>query len=238
MQLLAAVLAWVFVAPALHPWLWALLQGALAMMTSLMLRQGRWVSISHAMVAPLVVGLIAAHLPSWLYLLAFALTASLSRNVLTERVPFYRSGREAADVLAREIADGKRVLDAGSGDGRLALRLALSRPDLDVTAMENAWGSHCLAWLRWLLAGKPGNFHPRCRNFWQDDWGAYDVLYVFLSPAPMAKVWEKFQQQGKSGGVLISNTFEIPGVVPLRSLPLSGPLQRVLLFWCRHHGTE
>jgi hypothetical protein len=238
MQLLAALLAWVFIAPATHLLAWALLQGVLAAGFALLNGAGRLSVMIHAALVPLLCALSLLGLPPWLYLLAFILTFSLSRNTLLERVPLYRSSREVTACLAQELAPNAHVLDAGSGDGRLALTLALERSDLEVTAMENAWGSHALAWLRWQLNGRPENFHPRCRSFWCEDWGGYDVVYVFLSPAPMHKVWGKFQQQGKAGGLLISNTFDIPGVQPERTLPLTGHLQQALLFWCRHHGTQ
>lgn len=225
-------------APTPHWFYWAGLQGILACGLALGLRAGLGAACVHLLFLPLVVTLAHSGLPSWVYLLAFVLTWLLSRNTLLERVPFYRSSKEVAEILAKQLASDAQVLDAGSGDGRLALYLAQSRPDLTVTAMENAWGSHWLACGRWLLAGRPDNFIPICRSFWCENWQQYDVVYVFLSPAPMQKVWEKFQQQGKAGGLLISNTFEIPGVEPEQRLPLTGRLQQALLFWCRHYGTE
>lgn len=237
-QLLAALLAWLFFAPATHWVYWVGLQAVLAVSISALWHSPWWGICLHGLFLPLVLALSFAKLPAWVYLLAFVLTALLSRNTLLERVPLYRSSRETSVLLAQQIKAGARVLDAGSGDGRLALWLAQARPDIQVTAMENAWGSHWLAWLRWLRAGRPHNFQPCCKSFWREDWGNYDVVYVFLSPAPMPKVWQKFQQQGKAGGLLISNTFEIPGVEPARCLPLSGHLQQALLFWCKDHGTE
>jgi hypothetical protein len=237
-QAVAALLAWMLIAPAIHPWNWALLQGACAAILSLLLRRGAWGIAGNFVFMPLAIFVLRADIPAWVFFLAFVLTFSLSRNALLERVPLYRSSRQATKLLASEIGQGSHVLDAGAGDGRLALQLALARPDLHIIAMENAWGSWLLAQCRWMFAGRPGNLKFECRNFWRDDWGRYDVVYVFLSPAPMKKVWEKYQQQGKAGGVLISNTFEVPGIDPDRRVPLGGPLQHDLLFWCAAHGTE
>jgi hypothetical protein len=232
------MIAWLFIAPGLHGFFWALLQGGIAAGLALLCRQPWSGILKHFLLMPLLLGLLQVNLPSWVYLLCFVLTFLFSRNTLVERVPFYRSSRQVALLLAPQLAPGGQVLDAGSGDGRFALQLAQLRPDLQVTAMENAWGSHLLACLRWYLAGRPANFRPRCQSFWHEDWGLYDAVYVFLSPSPMHKVWCKFKQQGKAGGLLISNTFDIPGVEPDCRLPLSGRLQHALLLWCRHHGTE
>jgi len=237
-QVLAALIAWVFFAPLAAPMSWVGLQAVLALLLAGGLRLGRGAMLMHVGLMPLLWLLFSLHLPGWAYLLAFVLTLSVSRNTLLERVPLYRTSHDASAMLAQQIAARATVLDAGSGDGRLALALALARPDIQVTALENAWGSSLLAYCRWLLAGRPANLRLECANFWQEDWGRYDVVYVFLSPAPMPRVWTKFQQQGKVGGQLISNTFEIPGVDPARRVALSGRLQQALLFWCQDHGSE
>jgi hypothetical protein len=238
LQLLAALLAWFFIAPLLHPLHWALLQGGMVALLALALRQPWQACLLQAGFLPLLLFMAQLGLPSWSYLLAFVLTLSLSRNAWLERVPFYRSSHQAVALLAQNLACGVRVLDAGSGDARFALGLAQRRPDIEVMAMENAWGSVGLAYCRWWIAGRPDNLKLECRNFWRENWGQYDVVYVFLSPAPMSRVWDKFVQQGKAGAILISNTFEIPGAAPAQRLPLSGRLQQSLLFWRSHHGTE
>jgi len=237
-QLSAAVLAWYFVAPAAHPVEWSALAGVLAVAAS-MLWKSRGVT-AWMQGLPIPVALLAwrAGIPPWVFLAAFFATLAFGRNAWQARVPLYRSSREAAEVLAGALTPGARLLEAGAGDGRLALWLARLRPDVQITALENAWGSFCLARLRWWLMGRPGNVRLRPASFWSVDWGEYDAVYVFLSPAPMQRVWEKFQLQAKPGALLISNTFSIPGAEPTRRTPLSGRLQQSLLFWRIEHGTE
>lgn len=237
-QLVAACLAWLFVAPLTEPVRWTALAAGLAVTVAWLLRQGwRW-SLAHALFWPAVAAAVAAGLPPWLYLLALVLTLAFGRNALFERVPLYRSSFEAVRALAADLPAGARLLEAGSGDGRFALALARARPDLQIRALENAWGSALVAALRWQLAGCPANLRFGCRSFWREDWSRYDIVYVFLSPSPMSEVWNKFRQQAKPGGLLVSNTFEIPGAEPCRRVALSGPLQRALLFWEADHGTD
>ncbi|OBU86965.1 class I SAM-dependent methyltransferase [Chromobacterium subtsugae] len=238
LQLLACVGAWVFIAPAQHLAAWAVLQGLLAALLAIVLRQPGWQRLAHGLFVPAAVAMRQAGIPPGWYLLALLLTLALGRNALVERVPLYRSGRRVADRLASLLAADAALLEAGCGDGRLALQLARLRPDLRLRALENAVGSWLLAWLRWLRAGRPARLAVGCRSFWKEDWGSYDAIYVFLSPEPMPKVWRKFLSEGRPGSLLISNTFEVPDIQPDERIPLGGPLQKELLIWRHPNGSQ
>jgi hypothetical protein len=42
------------------------------------------------------------------------------------------------------------------------------------------------------------------------------VVYAFLSPAPMPRLWEKICAEMKPGSLFISNSFPVPGQAPDR----------------------
>lgn len=237
-QAVALPVAWFWLAPALYPAAWAAAAGAVAAVLALLLHLGPRAALGHALAPALLILALRAGLPPGFYLAAFFACLLLFRNAIVEQVPFYRSSTPALDALDRSLPTGSRLLEAGCADARLALALARRRPDLDVTALENAWGAYLLAWLRWWLSGRPANVHLACRNFWKEDWGCYDSIYTFLSPAPMERVWHKFVRDGESESMLISNTFTIPGVEPASRWPLPGPLQLELLIWRHPHGTR
>ncbi|SUX30592.1 SAM-dependent methyltransferase [Chromobacterium vaccinii] len=171
LQLLACVGAWIFIAPALHLLPWAALQGLLAGLCAVALRLPGWQRLAHGLFVPAVaLASQAGVAPGW-YLAALLLTLALGRNALVERVPLYRSAVAVAERLAERLAGGASLLEAGCGDGRLALLLALRRPDLNMRALENAVGSWLLARWRWRRAGSPNRLVFACRNFWSEDWG-------------------------------------------------------------------
>ncbi|AXE31487.1 SAM-dependent methyltransferase [Chromobacterium phragmitis] len=238
LQLFACVGAWIFIAPAQHLLPWATLQAMLAGLFAIMLRMPGWQRLVHGLFIPgVALASQAGIAPGW-YLAALLLTLALGKNALVERVPLYRSAPRVAESLGRLLDDGATVLEAGCGDGRLALQLAQRRPDVSVIALESAVGSCLLAKWRWLRAGRPSQLAIACRNFWKEDWGGYDAIYVFLSPEPMPRIWRKFVAEGRPGSLLISNTFAVPDVAPDESIPLEGPLQKELLIWRHPHGSR
>ncbi|KIA79159.1 class I SAM-dependent methyltransferase [Chromobacterium amazonense] len=237
-QLLAGLAAWVFIAPGLHLEAWALLQGGLAALSSIGLRQPVWQRLAHGLFVPAVVLMRQLDIaPVW-YLAALLATLALGRNALFERVPLYRSGAQVAQRLGDLLAQQSRLLEAGCGDGRLAVRLAALRPDLRVLGLENAVGAWSLARWRWWRAGRPAGLDIDCRSFWKENWGNHDAIYVFLSPEPMPRVWRKFLDEGRPGSLLISNTFAVPDIEPDERLPLDGPLQKELLIWRHPNGSQ
>ena len=120
---------------------------------------------------------------------------------------------------------GTRPPAAGWQIARLALAAAAARARRGrVLAAELAHairvGVLCaliapLTWLVGLLlgVGRP-NIRWRWDDLWQADLGNYDVVYAFLSPAPMPRLWEKVQAEMKPGSLFISNSFPVPGATP------------------------
>jgi len=57
-----------------------------------------------------------------------------------------------------------------------------------------------------------GNCEWRWGDLWRTELSAYDVVYAFLSPVPMAALWEKAQREMRPGTLFISNSFAVPDV--------------------------
>ncbi|MFN3884519.1 MAG: class I SAM-dependent methyltransferase [Rhodocyclaceae bacterium] len=190
------------------PLLIALLQGGLAAMIALKLRSPRWWLPIHLSFMPLVVlvhGLDIA--PGW-FLAAFVLLLLVFWRTDRSRVPLYLSNPATAEALLELLpATPCRVLDLGCGDGRLLRRLALARPDCLFTGIEHAPLTWLVARLRTL--GLP-NVTIRHGDFWQEPLGRYTVVYAFLSPAPMPRLWAKAVREMSPGALLVSNSFAVP----------------------------
>ena len=102
------------------------------------------------------------------------------------------------------------------------------RPGARLEGVEIAPLPALVAWLR--LRGIP-QCRVRRADLWRLDLSQYDVVYAFLSPAPMAALWDKVRREMRPGTLFVSNSFPVPGVDPDRVLPLAGRGDRSLYVW-------
>jgi SAM-dependent methyltransferase len=184
-----------------------------------LLRSDRWWLAIHLGFAPML--LLAGRLsisPNW-YLGAFGVLALMYWTSFRTRVPLYLSGRAAVSALQALLppAAPSRMLDLGSGVGSPLLALARRRPDCRFTGIEAAPGPFLISRLR--ARGQPNLVFER-GDFFARSWAGFDIVYAYLSPVPMAAVWEKASREMPAGSLLVSNSFPIPGVAPLRVIAL------------------
>lgn len=165
--------------------------------------------------------------PLWA-MAAFVALALTSLGSLRTRVPLFLSSRQAVDALARCIPErpGLRLIDLGCGLGGPLAGLARLRPDLVLHGVEAAP-------LNWLVSRLrlDGRARIVLGSLWDQDLSRFDVVYAYLSPAPMARLWDKACREMRPGSLLISNSFEVPGVAPDRVIALDDLSRSRLLLW-------
>ncbi len=228
--ILVLSLAWPYYGLQARPVPWpetSLAIGAVALALATLSRQPWWWRAMHAGFAPLgwAVSQLAID-PGW-FLLAFFLLLLVYRGAVTEQVPLYLTNRSTVQALADLVADrpGVRFLDIGAGVGSTLLPLAHQRPDGRFCGVENA----PLTWLagRLRCLGK-ANIDWRWGDLWQTDLGDHDVVYAFLSPAPMAALWEKARREMRPGSLFVSNSFAVPEVAADREVTVACSPPRTL----------
>lgn len=172
----------------------------------------------------------AAH-AAWWYALAFVAMVLLFGGGLWTRVPLYNSNRAAWAALLGLLPPhpGVRFVDLGAGLAGPLAYLARQRPDARFVGVEASPLVWVVAWLRTLPVRR--NCQVRLGSLWSEDLGAADVVHVFLSPVPMPAVWQKAQTEMRPGTLLISNTFEVPGVPPVQRIDLPGRADACLMVW-------
>ncbi len=206
-------------------------QGVAAALAAHLLGAERWWLPIHLAFAPALVaasGLALA--PGW-YLAGFVLLALVYWSTFRSRVPLYLSNAATAEALLALLPrdEGLRVVDLGAGTGALLRRLAAARPDARFLGIEHAP-------LPWLLARLATRGRANCTvargDFWRHGLADCDVAYAFLSPVPMARLWEKARAEMRPGTLLVSNGFPVPAVAPGRLIEV-GDGRRTRLYCYR-----
>lgn len=189
----------------------ALAIGAVALLLASLTRQPWWWRLIHMLFAPLASAIAALSIaPGW-FLLAFILLLLVYRGALTGQIPLYLSSKDTAAALAELMSErpDKRFLDLGAGIGSVLRPLARALPEAQFTGIENAPATWLAGYL--CTAGLP-NCTWRWGDIWRTSLTDYDLVYAYLSPAPMPALWEKVKLEMPSGGLFISNSFPVPGV--------------------------
>lgn len=195
-------------------------QGVLAALIGQRLGLPRWWLPINLCFVPGLLVLQGHSLPSWLLLAIFVALLLLNVNALFERVPLYLTGPQAERILIERLSKlpkGFRFIDLGCGLGGTLQRLARACPHGEFFGVETAPLPFLVARLRSLM--QP-NCRIRYRSLWHEPLAGYDVVYCFLSPAPMPALWNKVCAEMGDGALLISNSFEVPDVVPEEEVPL------------------
>ena len=199
---------------------WAWLHGALAATLVWATNLPRHWVLPVLLFAPAAVLALALDLPAWLWLGAGLLLWLVFRGVIHDRVPLFLSDPPATRRLLELIPDDHpvSVIDLGCGTGGLLLALRKAREIARLRGVENA----PLTWLVARLRLMNEAIDVAFGSLWDEPLDHYDVVYVYLSPAPMARLWDKARREMKPGSLFVSNSFEVPGVAPQRILPLDG----------------
>lgn len=226
-EMLAGAL-WLFLRIGGNSPLWTCLLGSslFALMAAWRWHDGHWWLLIHALFLPVVFGALLLDIsPRW-YLFAFVFSWLVFGRVAMNRAPLFLSNRQVLTALEKRLPQAGHFLDIGAGSGTVLAWLAKRRPDLQLYGIEQAW----LPWLlgRWRL--------PRqviwLRGDYQTlDLAKFDMTYAFLSPVPMAALWQKARQQMRPGTLFLSNTFTVPNVEPDEIIELDDWKGGRLLLW-------
>jgi SAM-dependent methyltransferase len=148
-----------------------------------------WWQAIHLGFAPLAVAVHGLAIDPLWFLAGFILLFLVFWRTDQSRVPLYLTNRSTAATLAEQLPPTPcRVLDLGCGDGGLLRRLAKARPDCRFVGIEHAPLTWLAARLRTLGLA---NVVVRRDDFWDEPLSSYGLVYAFLSPVPMPRLWAK-----------------------------------------------
>jgi SAM-dependent methyltransferase len=219
----------------LHTWLGvALVQGGWAAVLSFVARQAPWWLAIQFLFPPV---LLLAHqaadalaLPPAAFLAIFLFLLLLYWSTFRTQVPYYPSGRRVWEEVARQLPAGRplRIVDIGSGLGGLVLDLARRRPDCEVVGIELAPLPWLASHLRALATRSRARF--LLGDYENLNFGNYDVVFAYLSPAAMGRLWHKAKAEMQPGSVLLSYEFIIAEREPDRRV-VTTDSRKILHIW-------
>jgi SAM-dependent methyltransferase len=187
----------------------ALLQGAFAAALSWWRGLASWWRLIQFAFPLALLGGLALPLPPSLFLAGFVVLLLVFWSTFRTQVPYYPSGRGVWEEVARRLPPGRplRVIDIGSGLGGLVLELARRRPESDIAGIELAPLPWLVSRIRAALSGSGARF---IRGDYEAlDFGQFDAVFAYLSPAAMGALWRKASHQMRPGSMLLSYEFVI-----------------------------
>ncbi|MGA7594514.1 MAG: class I SAM-dependent methyltransferase [Gallionella sp.] len=194
-----------------------------------------WLPIQLLFVPALVI-LLGAGLPPGLFLAAFIATLLVYWSTFRTQVPLYLSSEKVWQALvkllpAEKPGNGFAFIDLGSGLGGVLTYLARVRPDGNYSGVEAAPLPFFWSWLRIRMGGhRSSSVH--WKSFWNCDLSQYDVVFAYLSPVPMEKLWHKARAEMRPGTLFISSTFSVPEQAPDQTVPVEDLHHSTLFVWC------
>ena len=206
--------------------------GLLAMITAHMIALGRAWQVLIAIATPAMVLVPIYQLPAWIFPIVFLGLAGFYINGVREQVPLYLSNRKTQKTLADLLPPDSNVtfIDLGCGLGDIVTHVADARPQARVIGVETAPLSFLIAWIRAKIFAS-ANAEIRFQSIWDTDISNADVVYAFLSPAPMSRLNEKIRAEMNPGSRFISNSFAVPGSEPDEIVAVEDARETQLLIW-------
>lgn len=201
--------------------------GAVALLLARLSRQPAWWLWIHALFAPAGWAVSRLDIPPGWFLLGFIVLLLFFRGAASGRIPLYLSNAATVEALGDIFRQNKglRFVDLGAGIASTLVPLARALPDRQFTGVENAPASWAIGRIR---TRRIANVFWRHANLWDQALADYDGVYAFLSPAPMAALWQKALREMKPGSLFVSNSFAVPDVSPTEIVEINDTRQTQL----------
>jgi len=208
---------------------WAVVQGAVAMRIAALSGAARWWPPLHLLFAPAIVFTHGLQVTPLWWAAAFIALLVVFGSTFRTQVPLFLAGDCVRAKLAELLVPDRslRFIDLGCGLGGVVAKLKQARPECEFHGVELAPLPYVVSRLR---AGRSGCRIER-RDLMTIDLSAYDVVYAFLSPAPMPQLWAKAKREMRPGTLFVSLAFAVPGVAADEVIPVSGSERHTLYVW-------
>lgn len=149
-------------------------------------------------------------IPQLILLLLVIYTAILLGRTTIGGAPYAPLGKEKIDTMINllDIKKGDKVVDLGSGDGRIVIGLA--RKGAQAHGYEINPLLVVISKYKINKAGLGKNAFIHMKSYWNEDVSKFDAITLFGAPHIMKKLKGKFEKELKPGTKIVSNYFKFP----------------------------
>ncbi len=146
----------------------------------------------------------------FLCLLIISYTAILIMLAMPHKLPFVRSSDAKTEAIVRILGDvsGRRIVDLGSGEGKIVIALAEAGAEAHGHEINFilAW------WSRFKIrrAGLRNRAFIHRTDFWKEDMGHYDDFTIFGIQSIMPQLEKKMIEEMRSGARIVTQRYEFP----------------------------
>jgi hypothetical protein len=189
-----------------------LIASGVALILSLLIKNPWWWHVFHHTIFPFAFYFMTFEFSPSSYFWVFLVLLLIFAGAIVSRVPLYFSGIKQIEVLTELIKpEHKNFVDLGAGIGSVIIPIALQFPNLHIVAYEIAPLTYLVGRIR---TRNLANISWKLARFEFADLAESDIIYAFLSPEPMCKLWQKVREEQKLGSIFISNSFPVKDVEP------------------------
>ncbi len=216
----------------LAPIVFVVLCGSLATWLSYVVKQARWWLYIQLAFLPAILAVNSLDIPPTLFLVAFMIMLAVYWSAFRTQVPLYLSSNKVWQALESQLPNDRpfTFIDLGSGIGGVLTHLAKAHTHGQYHGVEYAPFPFVWSWLR-IKLGKHKNCTVQWGSMWDSDLSQYDVVFAYLSPVPMERLWHKVRSEMHPGSLFISNTFAVPDYPPQSTLTVEDLHTSTLYIW-------
>lgn len=134
------------------------------------------------------------------------------------RPPFVATPVETVKLLIDILADSKdkKIVDLGSGDGRIVVELARKGFVVDGFETDEKLVARSRERIADLHIEQYAHIYPT--DYWNNSLHKYSVVYIYGIPAIMGKLEEKLGEELQPGSIVISNVYRFPNWKPKKTI--------------------
>ena len=208
---------------------WAVVQAAIALRIATLAGAARWWLPLHLAFVPGLVWANGLQIPAIAWGIALVTLAGIYGSTFRTQVPLFLTAGSVRARLAELLAPDRslRFIDLGCGLGGVIAALKRARPECEFHGVELAPVPYLVSCWRARRAG----CNVARLDLMAVDLSAFDVVYAFLSPAPMPALWAKAKREMRPGTLFVSLAFPVPNERAHEVIAVSERTRHTLYLW-------